>query len=90
MSFDPRFQSCLDPEVLAFMHIAGIELRPNLHGNLMPIIRFDGFDWVCWLPRPERFGGYSSMEFWKEVAKQAHGMKGTRAKANDHYLLPVE
>lgn len=90
MSFSPDFPRHLDSEVRAFMHIAGIELRPNLHGDLMPVIQHDGIDWVCWLPRPESFGGYSSMEFWKEVAKQAHGMRGTRVKASDHYLLPIK
>lgn len=70
MSFNAGFDKSLDPEILAFLHIAGIELKPNVAGNLTPTIRREGFDWVLWMPL---HGDPSTMEFWKKVAIHAYG-----------------
>lgn len=73
MSFGPNFVATLDDEVRAFLHVAGIELRPNVHGDAMPVMRCkDGFDWILWLPNPASFGGMRSMAYWKEVARIAY------------------
>lgn len=68
MSFGPDFVATLDDEVRAFLHIAGIELRENVHGGFTPLMRREGFDWVLWLPH----GDPRSMEYWKDVARYAY------------------
>jgi len=70
VSTRPDFLELIDDELRAFLHIAGVEFRPDPAGFLRPFLRVGGIDWILYLPRD---GDMRTIEYWRRVVLYAYG-----------------